>query len=315
MICYSILDEAEVVNLKTHKEIRKAEKDKLENLINDHVKNENLKDWLTEARNRTDTYIAKKEYFEPPKGNWSEIKEVYKKLQANKCAYCEQKLEDRGIAHDVEHYRPKKIVRVWLNKARKKTLGFDFDDQKSDGYYKLPYNIFNYVTSCKVCNTSLKGNYFPIEQPRKNDSDDPDDLRKEKPYIPYTLGNLDEDKAEDLISFEGYTPIINPNLTDPNKKNRALLTIKFFELEIRKTLIKQRCEVIKQILEAIETISETGNPLRKTQAEKDLERLQAHTSEHANCARSFYNICLTDADKAFDLYEKAVEFIEKNPNT
>lgn len=314
MICYRILDETEEAGLDTIDKIRQAEKQKLEKLIKGFANSATF-DWLVEAETRTAKYRQDQKYTEPPKGNWTLVKEVYKRLQANKCAYCEQKLEDRGIAHDVEHYRPKKNVRIWLNKKRKNALGFAFVDEESEGYFKLPYNIFNYITSCKVCNSTLKRDYFPVADARRHDAEDFDALGLEKPFLPYTLGSIDEDRAEDLISFSGYLPVVNPTLTDQHKINRALVTIKFFELEIRPYLIKQRCEVIKSIFEAIQTISETQNAQRKKQAEKDLVRLQEPTSEHSSCARSFFNLCLEDDNKAFDLYEKAVEYIEKNPQT
>src|SRR5215203_5760547 len=72
--------------------------------------------WLAEADRRTAAFKKKRRYFEPPNPTWSAIKGVYMKLQHNKCAYCERRLEgpEYGrVEHDVEHFRPKNAVKVW----------------------------------------------------------------------------------------------------------------------------------------------------------------------------------------------------------
>lgn len=308
MIRIPILSKAEINKLKSLKEIRQAEKERLEQLINAHKAG-----WLNKARTKTDKFRSDKEYTEKS-GSWSDIKEVYMELQANKCAYCEQKLEAVNIVHDVEHYRPKKNVRLWLNDKRKNEYGFTFPDAESKGYHLLAYNIFNYVTSCKQCNSSLKSDCFPIAGTRVTDSEDFEVInRSEKPFLPYPLGNLDDDAPEDLISFNGPLPIINPKITDGHKKLRARVTIKVFDLDFREPLIKQRCEVIKQVYDTFVDIKK-GNETEPDiiMKKRFLEYLIDNCSEHANCAQSFLKLCKNDLVIARKYYDHALDYIFKN---
>jgi hypothetical protein len=50
--------------------------------------------------------------------------------------------------------------------------------------------------------------------------------------IIYPVGNIDEN-PEDLISFNGYLPSINPQQTDQHKRRRALVTIEMQKANIR----------------------------------------------------------------------------------
>ena len=107
------------------------------------------------------------------------------KLQGeSKCAYCERKLEssDYGkIEQDVEHFRPKKMVREWQMPKRLKELGIAAMKVPNDdrGYFLLPYHPFNYAATCKPCNSALKKNYFPIAGDYELTNEDPVDLLKE----------------------------------------------------------------------------------------------------------------------------------------
>lgn len=271
--------------------------------------------WRTRAKNETERFRAAKKYLDNAEF-WGDIKGVYMRLQANKCAYCEQKLEDKKIVHDVEHFRPKGSVKVWLTKSRKAQHKFDFPDAPSDlGYYLLPYHPLNYVTACKQCNSSLKSNCFPIAGSRLLDNDDFSVINKsEKPFLPFPLGHVDEDAPEDLISFVGVVPVINPELTDEHKKLRAHVTIKFFNLDkLRETLIKQRCKVIKDVYEAIEFVNNSNNPLMVEQKKEDLRQLTAGKEAHTNCAVSFYKLCLNDTAKAREHWIAANEYIRNHP--
>src|SRR5262249_2532638 len=73
-------------------------------------------DWLRNARAQTKALEEGTASPDFP-SLWSEIKEVYVKLQGGdwggKCAYCEKWLEADRIEHDVEHFRPKAKVARW----------------------------------------------------------------------------------------------------------------------------------------------------------------------------------------------------------
>ncbi len=320
MIRYHLLTDNDLANLATLADIQSAERLELETRITKINKN-----WLTDATARTAHFSTEKVYSETKyKPNWSKIKRAYMKIQASKCAYCEIKLEDGVIQHDVEHFRPKSNVKNWLNEKRKTRLkneGFDINlplGGASKGYYLLPYNIFNYITACKVCNSNLKSDYFPIKNQRQTPSDDFNLLFTEEPYLPYPLGHFDQDAPEDLISFNGHIAAINPIQTDQQKISRAIVTIVFFELNLRPYLLKQRSEVVKKIFEAFNDKFTHPDLKRRKKADKDLIRWQKPTSEHTNCARSFYKLCESDLPKAFEYYEKAcqcIEDIEKTEET
>ena len=78
--------------------------------------------WLTDAAARTEYFRSVGRYDEDG-GTWSAIKDAYMRLQHNKCAYCERKLSgppEGRIEHDVEHYRPKSVVKAWPTEAMRR---------------------------------------------------------------------------------------------------------------------------------------------------------------------------------------------------
>jgi len=325
MIRYSILPLKDEQAHRTKAKLLKAELEELKRLIQTAVKKKykpNNTDWLAEALARTAVFRGQQGYSEPPKPNWSDIKRIYMKLQFNKCAYCEQKLEGgpRGpIVHDVEHFRPKNAVVIWPTKKQLQQPSYAVivnnrlvTGDACEGYYLLPYSLFNYATACKVCNSPLKRNYFPIAATRITNSDKYDQLKREKPYLIYPLGHLDDDPGK-IITFEGVKPVPRPGLS-AQQRVRALITIVFFELEIREPLIKQRAEVIKKIFEAIYDQDHHPDPGRRKQAAKDLTRWQQPSSEHANCARAFYELCQQDLRAARRHYDDAVDYLETHPD-
>ena len=123
--------------------------------------------WLEQAKQKTDRFRKGKKYQEKS-SSWSEIKPIFMEIQHNKCAYCERRLEGLPygrIEHDIEHFRPKNAIKKWptrkIIRERNLQLGFSTGEAWNEGYYLLAYNIENYVTACKTCNTILKSNYFP----------------------------------------------------------------------------------------------------------------------------------------------------------
>jgi hypothetical protein len=158
--------------------------------------------WLDRALARTERFRQAGKYDERS-SIWSEIVGVYMRIQHHKCAYCERLLSGPRfgrIEHDLEHYRPKNAVKKWS--PRSEHINYPTGSAWSEGYYLLAYHIFNYVTACKVCNTPLKSNYFPIAAPRGLQQNNPRHLRTEKPFLIYPLGRIDKD-PESLITFDG----------------------------------------------------------------------------------------------------------------
>ncbi len=265
--------------------------------------------WLERAEERTETFRQAGGYCEDS-GIWSEVKGVYMKLQCNKCAYCERKLEGRRfgkIEHDIEHYRPKNSVEKWPSEkiAVERNIHYDFStgDAWAEGYYLLSYNLLNYVTACKVCNTPLKSNFFPIAGERGPQSDNPRHLRSEKPFLIYPLGSIDND-PEELIVFDGIIP--KPGKRRGHGFNRAQITIEFFELDARESLLTERAERIAALGMALAL---ENNPTHESLARATIAHLTSVSSAHCNCARSFLSLYREDPSRAQRILAAVQEYL------
>ncbi|WP_318619156.1 retron system putative HNH endonuclease [Priestia megaterium] len=75
------------------------------------------------------------------------VREALKDLFKKKCAYCESFLTHIEHAH-IEHWRPKGKVT---------------EEKEHKGYYWLAADWDNLFYTCGVCNSSFKGNKFPID--------------------------------------------------------------------------------------------------------------------------------------------------------
>lgn len=84
-----------------------------------------------------------------------DVKDALKKLYNNKCAYCEQTVEQ----FHVEHYRPKRGTREKIENNEPESL--------HAGYYWLSLSWDNLLLSCPNCNQK-KGNKFRIRGKRVN---------------------------------------------------------------------------------------------------------------------------------------------------
>ncbi len=279
--------------------------------------------WLAKAAKRT-AACRKKKAFDGGESIWSDIKPVYMRLQHNKCAYCERKLEGEPygrVEHDVEHYRPKNGVKAWPDdriKAERK-IDYEFPTGRDwdQGYYLLAFQPTNYITACKSCNTPLKANYFPIAGTRRGpQADDPARLASEHPYLLYPLGNLDDDPEdvltdddpEDVLTFDGIVP--KPVKRSGDNRRRAVVTIDFFELDTREELLRGRAEAIWALKFALIVAESDLSPTDKTLAERTIARLQSDQRPHTNCVRSFLRIYRQDHPRAEKLFQAAMDYLE-----
>ena len=78
------------------------------------------------------------------------VRNKLKECQHNKCCYSEAKF--RGGIRPIDHFRPKTCVNEGIN-----------PNKLYPGYYWLAYRWENLFLSQPVINSSLKGNYFPLE--------------------------------------------------------------------------------------------------------------------------------------------------------
>lgn len=281
-------------------------------------------DWLDDADLRTEAFRSAGKYDEKlplqkngtPIGSkatsiWSRIKVVYIRLQNEKCAYCERKLESEEYGkgeHDLEHYRPKKQTKPWQPPAYLVKLGVTptqpIHGNEDPGYHLLAYHPFNYCTSCNTCNRALKKNDFPIENGRDTNGDDPNLLlQREQPLLIYPIGDFDEDPTN-LIHFNGVIPSPVKNFSG-DRKRRALTTIEFFKLADfrRKNLHLERANEITQIYSYLEHSVTPGD-------DWDLlvQHLTSPKHRHTNCNRSFVSLYKQDKQKAVEIFKAALKF-------
>lgn len=269
--------------------------------------------WLADAADRTQRFRRLGRY-EEAMTSWSRVKRIYMRLQVEKCAYCERRLasEDFGgaIEHDLEHYRPKKGVRKWPSEAiaRERNIAYRFATGEAfpEGYYLLAYHVFNYATACKKCNSPLKSNYFPIAAGRRIQGDDPADLQEERPFLPYPLGDLDED-PEEILTFIGINPV--PKLKRGPRWRRAKVTIDFFELDQREELWRERAEKIVALFLALEMLDD-GNESRRNLATRAVEALSSPASAHTSCGRAFRTLHGKDRNRANEIAQAAQAYLD-----
>jgi hypothetical protein len=135
---------------------------------------------------------------------------------------------------------------------------------------------------------------------------------KELPLLLYPIGDLDDD-PESCIYFSGYLPVAK----EPNGRpyRRAITTIRFFDLDVRENLLRQRCELIVSLYRALIDSTDKNDPKRQKDGDGTVKRLVASQSAHSNCARSYYALFIADIDRAFELFQEANQFAFKGPGT
>lgn len=244
----------------------------------------------------------------PPKPFWGEIKRVYMRLQKDKCAFCERKLTVRPKDHDVEHFRPKRLVMVWPPPGTSPYI-FPTGGGFPEGYYLLAYHPLNYATACEHCNRGLKRSYFPIAATRLSGKDDPTHLRPERPLLIYPIGNIDTD-PEALLGFKGIAP--GPRNADPDsyENHRAQVTIDFFDLQYREELLRERAEVIETLHHLLVLAHRIPDPRRQRKVQTIIRRKQSSGSQHTNCARCFVALYRQDPAQAERLADEATDYLD-----
>jgi uncharacterized protein (TIGR02646 family) len=98
------------------------------------------------------------------------IKTLLREDQFHKCCYCEQ--NQRGQYGDVEHFRPKAAYKT----KRKQRLTYP-------GYYWLCYEWSNLLFACELCNTTYKGNIFPLKNENNRVLNHNGDIEDEEPLL------------------------------------------------------------------------------------------------------------------------------------
>lgn len=180
---------------------------------------------------------------------WGLLKDKLEAIQGKKCWYCEAKLFGRAPYH-VDHFRPKK----------------GSDRVEHDGYWWLAYDHNNYRLACPTCNSSGKGDNFPLEEgsPRATCANG---LSAEMPLL------LDPTAAHDpkLLDFLADGTII-PRIDLPEgslDRRRASKSIELFRLD-DDALKEERKGVQKQLQNCLELCNLTS---KKERLEEHLKTL------------------------------------------
>ena len=115
------------------------------------------------------------------------VKDVLKKLQHDKCCYCERRVAPSETR--VDHFRPKGAVRQ----------SKDDNSREHPGYYWLAYRWDNLVLACGECNLR-KSDYFPLENPGQRARSHLDPVDRELPLL---LNPYVETELREHIAFNG----------------------------------------------------------------------------------------------------------------
>jgi hypothetical protein len=264
------------------------------------------KKWFDKAKTRTDKFVAQAGY-EEESSIWSLIKPVFMDLQKNKCVFCERQFESREygkIEFDVEHFRPKSSVVGWPNPSAHPKISYTFatGTASASGYYWLAYEPDNYAASCKVCNTTLKSNYFPIGGARGAVAATVTQLASEQPFLCYPLGTTDDD-PEKLVTFIATTAV--PAVRTGHKNRRGRVIIDFFGLNAREQLHRERARMISVVGPALQAVTAGG----ASQLSHDVvAKIDAPEVPHAACLRAFKKLWGTDPAIAKRTYEQCLAY-------
>lgn len=242
------------------------------------------KRWRAKAETRTVKFINACKYDEESSQSiWSTVKPAFMNLQKNKCVFCERQFENElhgKIEFDLEHFRPKSSVDVWpIAGTHTLTYTFTTGAASPNGYYWLAYDLTNYAASCKVCNSRLKSNYFPIEGARTTV---PGTLKTEKAFLCYPIGGEDDD-PEDILTFIGTVAV--PKRKSGYKHRRGKVIIDFFDLNRREQLHRERAAHIILLGNSLLSLDRgDGDPAD----EAIVARAKSAEAPHAACMRSFF---------------------------
>lgn len=268
--------------------------------------------WLARAAEATERCRNAGRFVAGPP-DWSEIKSVYMELQNNKCAYCERRLGEFPIEHDIDHFRPKNAVKAWPDKSDRDAPEYPFPTGEgfSCGYFWLAYCVTNYVAACKSCNSTLKANYFPIGGQRGRKNDTISALRAEEPFLIYPIGMLDEDPAE-LITFDNIRAV--PRYKNGLECRRAEVTIELFRLNERDLLLDERARELLLLGDALRNMQNAHEQQELRKLDRLIQSLCCSSAPHAGCKRAFRKLWSEDHEYAEQIYAGCKERIAHRYN-
>lgn len=157
---------------------------------------------IAQARSHQDAYDAdpagfragtKKFTFPTSVYGHSTVRRALDRAQNGKCAYCEWKVESPYAHLHVDHWRPKSRSKQARGGA-----------ETWPGYYWLAYDWDNLLLGCHFCNSSNKGDLFPLGDETVRARDHHARLDDERPLLLKPDG---PDDPRDHIEFHQEVPV------------------------------------------------------------------------------------------------------------
>ncbi len=218
-----------------------------------------------------------------------------------------------AVDYDIEHYRPKNRVTPWPSdelmdrRANIRSYVARVATGYSNGYLRFAFDPFNYLVSCKVCNSSYKSDCFPIAGIPDSLTTDRASLdAREKPLLLFPLGERADDPGEYLF-FRG--PLIGPRPVDSEKRLRAQVVIDFFELDTREDLLESRCEIILLLWPQLENRFST-DIVKQARAELFLRKIvEERRFPQSACGRAFIELYDRNKSEAEAWHNSALEYL------
>lgn len=191
------------------------------------------------------------------------VKDALVNAQHGKCCFCESRVRHVAFG-DVEHFRPK----AGYQQSTGEPVG-------KPGYYWLAYEWTNLLFACQVCNTSGKGNQFPLRDPNTRAICHHDDMTREEPL----LLNPAEVDPEEHISFRQEIACA----AGDSRAGRT--TIEVLKLN-REALVERRRDRLAH-LRCLHDIVNLDLPRSLSEAARTwLEKALADSAEYAAMARA-----------------------------
>ncbi|NQV28719.1 MAG: hypothetical protein HQ518_30570 [Rhodopirellula sp.] len=211
---------------------------------------------------------ARNKYIDDNSDHWGKLKPWLFAISHGKCWFTEGR--DICSHKDVEHFRPKKLVK-------------NIDKTEQDGYWWLSFNYRNFRASGNVPNRK-KGNWFPLHEDSRRSQWT---ARCEESEAPYLLDPIRQTDAE-LVAFDDEGNAIPAPGIDPWEKLRVERSIEWLKLNEHDDLPEERRKVWQEVSQAIDAYLEAKkayrpgiNPAPAETMEQQLREIRKKTREKA----------------------------------
>lgn len=198
------------------------------------------------------------------------VKNALLKAQYNKCCYCESKFLPTSYGA-VEHFRPKG--------AAKQKHG---QSEEYPGYYWLAYDWDNLLVSCERCNSSHKGNLFPLAGQRKRAQSHHDDVKAEQPLF---VNPAREDPRRH-IRFRGEVAI---PITKMGRETIQGLGLRRSDLEEARRERLAHLKGLRNIVELGNSFTDQEMRALAEQAQEFLKAVVRPEAEYSAMAQDFFD--------------------------